>query len=195
MKRKLELFPFWLLLTLTAHCQDIRVTATELSSATTRSMFGPLAKQYGSAAVVVCNNSAASVSLPLASVLQQGAIPAGVTVLPSIAALQVIARAQGATKTATAFRIGIAVVEGAAVATSLSGISATLKNALTDTALLGGQLIPIISAAATTNALVNYSQATLPDPIQLVAGGCSPPAIVLTEKDSGARKADFRMAK
>lgn len=55
MKRKIELLPLWLLLALTAHCQAIRVTATELSSATTRSMFGPLAKQYGSAAVVVCN--------------------------------------------------------------------------------------------------------------------------------------------
>ena len=75
--------------------------------------------------------------------------------------------------TATGLRIGVAVVSGAAVATSLSGLSAAWKNGLTDTAILGSQLIPIIQQATTVQSMLNYQQATLPDPLQLVAGGCA----------------------
>jgi hypothetical protein len=180
------------------YAQDLHVTASSLSSQTTRSMFGPLNKRYGSIAVSVCTTGAATTA-PLASIAQQpGAIPPGLTVLPPLAALTVVAHAQNSTKKAAAFRIGIAVVEGAAVATSLAGIGATLKNVLTDTALLGSQLIPIIEQASTPNALVNYSQATLADPLQVPAGtptapGCAPTGIVLTESDPAARRADFRM--
>ena len=173
---------------------DLHVTASQLSAATTKAMFGPLGKQYGAASVVVCNSGTASVSIPLAAIMQQpGAIPAGVTVLPPVAALAVISSAQNSTKKAKAFRIGIAAVESAAVAAQLSGLGATVKTVLTDTALLGGQLLPIFQQATTSQSLVNYAQATLPDPLQIVAGGCSPLAVVLIELDPKAQRADFRV--
>ena len=175
------------------YAQDLHVTATTRSLATTRSMFGPLNKRYGSVAVSVCSQSTVAQTIPLTSIGQQpGAIPQGITILLPIEALQVISKAQNTTKKAIGFRIGIAVVEGAAVATQLAGISATIKSVLTDTALLGSQLIPIIEAASTPNALVAYAQATLSDPLQLVPGGCAS-GIVLTEADPSARRADFRM--
>jgi hypothetical protein len=176
--------------------EALHVTATVLSQASTKATFGPLAKQYRMASIQVCNTSAASVSVPLAAVMQvPAAIPAGMTVLPPLVALQVIAHAQGATKTAIGLRIGVAVVSGAAVATSLSGLSAAWKNGLTDTAILGSQLIPIIQQATTVQSMLNYQQATLPDPLQLVAGGCALPAVVLVEMDKSAVKADFRVSR
>ena len=174
--------------------QDLHVTAETLSAPTVKSMFGPLNARYGAAKVTVCSAASVNASVPLALIGQQpGALPAGITVLPPVAALQVIGQAQGSTKTAKGFRIGIAFIEGAAVATSLSGVSATLKAALTNTALLGGQLIPIISAATTTQSLVSYAQVALADPLQIIPGGCAS-GLVLYESNPAAVRAAFSLA-
>ncbi len=179
-----------------AQTNTLNVTATQLSQQTTRSMFGPLAKQYLAATVTVCNSGASSVSVPLAAVLQvPGAVPAGVTVLPPLAALTVIAAAQGSTKRAKIERGAIAAVSVAAVSTGFTGISQQAKTILTNVALNGPALVSIFDVASTPNSLVNYAQATLPDPIQLVAGGCAPPAVVLVEIDQKAVKANFKVSR
>ena len=125
-----------------AQTNTLNVTATQLSQQTTRSMFGPLAKQYLAATVTVCNSGASSVSVPLAAVLQvPGAVPAGVTVLPPLAALTVIAAAQGSTKRAKIERGAIAAVSVAAVSTGFTGISQQAKTILTNVALNGPALV------------------------------------------------------
>lgn len=173
---------------------SLHVTAVTLSQQSTHAMFPALNKHYGIAAVTVCDTSGAAQTIALASIAQQpGAIPHGVTVLPPQVAMQVLAVAQANTKTAKGFRWGIAIVAGAAAATQLAGVSQLVKNVLTEVAIGGSQLIPVLQNASTPVALVNYAQATLADPLQVPAGGCAPVGIVLTEVDPAAKRADFRM--
>jgi hypothetical protein len=187
----------FLLFAVSAFGQNLTVTATLYSHATTESMFGRLPKRYNSVAIAVCTKiDSPPVTIPLAAIAQvAGAIPDGITVLMPTAALSVIAAAHNRSGLAKGLKIGIAIAEGAAVAVSLSGISEVAKEVLVDTSILGGQVVRIIQEAASPGNLLDYSKETLQDPLNIVPGGCSPTAILLTESTPGSRPVTFRLTR
>ena len=119
--------------------RDLCVSATVLSQATLKSLYGPLNKQYGAASVDICSQVGTALTVPLAKIRQQ-APAAGVTILPSAIAQAVIANAQGSTKWAKAGRITFAILGGAAVASGVGGISPIFKAGLTVGAISGSQI-------------------------------------------------------
>jgi hypothetical protein len=166
--------------TLYAQPPQLHITAELLSTADTHAMFGPLAKQYTAAKVLVCSNSTANLSVPQGIVAQSVKTRNNITILPNVVAMQVIALAQGATVKSRSFRYGLAAIQLAAIASTWAGLSATVKNTLTSTSLAGSSALPIILNATTAQSLISYSTAALPDPLQFAGVSCAS-GIALTE--------------
>jgi hypothetical protein len=155
-------------------------------------MFGKLPKPIVAAKVLVCSNAATALTVPLALVEQQ-LKPNGYTVLTQDAALSVIAAAQGSSKWAKSLRIGLAAVELAALASSWSGLSVTVKDTLNSSALVGAQGLNIISTAIPSHVYLSLQSEALADPLQISALQCAKPGIVLVEADSTAKSVDLEV--
>lgn len=148
------------------------IKADQLPPDATHAMFGPLRREYGSAIVRVCSNLGAATTVPLAYVESQYTERSGITVMPTLAALAVIAHAQASTKTAIALNGIITAAQLAAAATQLSNVSAAVKAALTDTALGGASLYTILKGATTSGSMLQYSSITLPESLDFQPRGC-----------------------
>lgn len=173
----------------------LRVTASLLSTRDTKTLFGPLAKQYAAAAVDVCYKGEDTRSVPLAVVRQQLKLTNGIVILPNVAALTVIAKAQAGTKVATIERYGLGLVEAAALATAWPRISLTLKNTLESVSLSGAQALGIFQQVSQPVAMIAYSAVALPETLNFSsAQSCTPQAIQLVERISaGGGNIDFTM--
>jgi hypothetical protein len=163
------------------HGQSLHITASTLSPADVHALFGPLRKNYGAARVDICSSSPDAVTIPLGKIRQQVKLTNGVAILSNTEALSVIARAQSTTKVAIGLRYGLAAVQLAAIASTWSGLSATIKNTLTSSAVAGGGLLTVVGNAATVNSMVSYSSVALPETLQILPQGCAPTAIELLE--------------
>jgi len=151
--------------------RDLCVSATVLSQATVKALYGPLNKQYGAASVDICSQVGTALTVPLAKIRQQ-APAAGVTILPSAIAQAVIANAQGSTKWAKAGRITFAILGGAVVASGVGGISPILKAGLTAGAISGSQIWALVASVPVASPLSNYAASALPELLQFQPGGC-----------------------
>ena len=158
--------------------QTLHVTADLLSRQTTAAMFGKLPVRYSAAAVSVCNLTGDPQTVALALAAQQIALPKSIVMLPGPAALSVVAAAQGSSAWGTAARIGTIVVGGAAIAASLSSLSATVKGVLTDTALDGSKSrIVLTTTGLDLGACPTVSAVPAPRPVAAPpAGSCCPAA-------------------
>jgi hypothetical protein len=165
---------------------NLCVSADQLPADATHAMFGPLRREYGSAVVRVCNQLPNAVTVPLAYIESQYTNHSGVTVMPSLAALAVIAHSQANTKTAIGLKVGLVAVESAAAATQLASIGAGAKAILTETALGGASLLNILQAAATSGSMLQYSSVTLPEQLQFQAAPSCVSGVMLDHFDSGA---------
>lgn len=153
-------------------------------------MFGHLPKNITAVEVLICSDSSADVTVPLARIAQK-AKSNGYTIFTPDVALAVIAAAQGRSKKATALRWGVATVELGAVAATWSGLSSTIKNTIQSSALVGQSSLSIVSTAIPTHAYLSLQSESLPDPLQVSAGGCAKPGVILVEADSSAKSVDF----
>lgn len=174
-----------------AYSQDIRVTASVLSRATTTAQFGKLPKIYASAKVRVCNMGTAPLVISLGYVEQAIQTP-GFTLLPMDAAVEVIAAAQGNSLGSRLFRGGMTAVELAAIASSWSTLSSTIKNVLTSSAIAGASALTVLSSTIPTHTYLTLTNEALPDPLQLAVNGCSKSSIVIVEADPAIKILDFR---
>lgn len=165
--------------------QDLHVTASPLSKTTVKAMFGKnLPKGYSAVQVDVCSDDPQAVSVPLGIIRQkfQKQFPlAPVTILSNTVASQVIAAAQGSSKTAIATRVVFAAAGAAAVGAGFSGISATIKTAMTDFAIDGPLVWSLFSAIGTPAALISYTQQSLAETLKIAPADCLPSAVQLIE--------------
>ena len=171
---------------------DLRITAQALSGQTTSAMFGRLPKSVTAAAVQVCSNLATAVTVPQARVVQQVKSTNGYTILPKDSAIVVIAESQGKSRLSTGLRVGVTVVELAAIASGWSSLSSTIKNTLESGALSGASALNVFSQQIPTHAYLTFASEMLPDPIVLPPGGCSA-GFALVEANAGAKSIDFVM--
>jgi hypothetical protein len=170
----------WLAGSAKAQEPSLHITGELLSQQDARALFGPLSSQYGVAATTVCSTSSANLTVPLGIIRQQLKLTNGLTVLPPVVALQVIAQAQGNTKRSKIIRGSIAAVELAAIASGWAGLSSAWKSSLNSVALAGSQSLPVLIGATTSAALISYASAVMPDPLQLNGLSCVS-GLVLTE--------------
>lgn len=167
--------------------QDLRITASLMSSSDVSALFGPLKSQYGGARVDICYKGTDARSIPLAMVRQQLKVTNNIVVLSNVEALTVIAKAQASTKKAVALRIGVGVVQIASLASAWSGLSSTIKNTLNASAISGMEAVGVISGVATTTAMVSYSAVALPETLNFSSAQlCVPQAIQLIETIKGS---------
>jgi hypothetical protein len=169
------------LLTIPAFCQvipQVHVSANLLSSQTTASMFGRLPKPYSAAAVSVCNETAAPVTMALAAVAQKVAVT-GYVMLPKDAALSVIAAAQGSSLGSKVLRGSIAAVQIAAIAAGWSTLSAVVKNTLTSAALAGASVVSVLGTAIPSHVYLTFDHEALPDPLVIAANGCASGVVIV----------------
>lgn len=168
-----------------AHAADLHVTASPLSKTTVKAMFGKnLPKGYSAVQVDVCSDDPQAVSVPLGIIRQkfQKQFPlSSVTILSNTVASQVIAAAQGSSKTAIATRVVFAAAGAAAVGAGFSGISATIKTAMTDFAIDGPLVWSLFSAIGTPAALISYTQQALAETLKIAPADCLPSAVQLIE--------------
>lgn len=174
-----------------AQSPALRITASTLSATTTKAMFGKLPKAYQSAAVGICNQSNAALTVPQMRVAQQVKLTNGMVVLPRDVAITVIAAAQGSTTGAKIFRTSVAAIELAAIASSWAGISESIKATFSNLALAGGAALPVFSTAIPTHTYLTFDHEALPDPLNLSALGCA--AGIAIVENAGSKNFDFTM--
>lgn len=177
---------FFLATAALAQTSDIHVSAQSLSPSTLKALFGrSLPKAYSGVQVDVCSNDNRSLAVPLGVIRQQfqKQFPQStVTILSNDIASQVIASAQGSTKTAIAGRAVLFAVGAAAVATGFAGVGVAVKGALTGFSIDGPVLWGLFSSVTVPAALVGYQGQALPETIQLAPAACmAKPAIQLVE--------------
>lgn len=160
------------------------IEADQMPQDATHAMFGPLRSNYGSAAVRVCSKMANATTVPLALIESEIKETNGITVVPSLVALSVIAGAQAHTKTSMILSGTLTAAQIAAGATQLSGISSMAKSILTNTALGGGTLYGILRGATASASMLQFSSVTLPETLQFQPFGCAS-GIVLDYSQAG----------